>query len=91
MQVTKHLLIHGRVQGVAYRDSMRMRAQDLGVSGWVRNRRDGCVEAMVQGTPEDVESMIAWAHRGPPAARVTKVDVEDGSGQFSNFEIAPSA
>ncbi len=91
MQVTKHLLIHGRVQGVAYRDSMRVRAQDLNVIGWVRNRRDGCVEAMVQGTPEDVESMIAWAHRGPPAARVTKVDVEDGSGEFTDFEIAPSA
>ncbi|MGH8629555.1 MAG: acylphosphatase [Burkholderiales bacterium] len=91
MKATKHLVIHGRVQGVAYRDAMRARAGELGVTGWVRNRRDGTVEAMVQGSREAVESMIAWADWGPPAAKVTRVEIEDGIGDFPTFEIAPSA
>ena len=88
MRVTKHLLIRGRVQGVAFRESMRIRAEQLGVTGWVRNRLDGSVEAMVQGSPHAVEAMIEWARRGPPAARVTKVEVEEGSGEFFGFEVA---
>jgi acylphosphatase len=89
--VTKLLLIHGRVQGVAYRDSMRIRADELGVTGWVRNRRDGTVEAMVQGTHEAVDAIIAWANWGPPAAKVTKVEIEDGIGDFQSFDVAPTA
>lgn len=89
--VTKHLIIHGRVQGVAYRDSMRVLAEELGVNGWVRNRRDGTVEAMVQGSREAVDGMIAWANWGPPAAKVTRVEIEDGIGEFHSFEISPSA
>lgn len=88
--VTRHLIIHGRVQGVAYRDSMRLRAEELGVTGWVRNRRDGTVEAMIQGHAEAVDSIIAWARSGPPAARVTRVDVHDGIGTFRNFHVAPT-
>jgi acylphosphatase len=90
MTVTKHLVIHGRVQGVAFRDAMRIRAGQLQVTGWVRNRQDGSVEAMVQGSPQAVEAMIEWAHRGPPAARVTKVEVEENSGEFSRFDIVAS-
>lgn len=89
--VTKHVVIYGRVQGVAYRDSMRVRAEQLGVTGWVRNRRDSCVEAIVQGETDAVDAIVAWARRGPPSARVTKVDVDNGSGEFTSFDIVPSA
>jgi len=74
--VTRRLFISGRVQGVNYRESMRAEAERLGVAGWVRNRRDGRVEALVQGAPHSVDALIAWAHKGPPAARVTDVEVE---------------
>ncbi len=74
--VTRRLFISGRVQGVNYRESMRAEAKRLGVAGWVRNRRDGRVEALVQGMPHPVDSLIAWAHKGPPAARVTEVEIE---------------
>ena len=73
--VTAHLEIHGRVQGVGFRYALVDEAERLGLSGWVRNRRDGSVEALVHGMPETCEALIAWARRGPPAARVTRVDV----------------
>lgn len=88
--VTKHLVIHGRVQGVAYRESMRVRAEELGVKGWVRNRRDGTVEATVQGSPEAVDAIVAWARSGPPAARVTGVDIHDAIGHYRRFEVVPT-
>jgi acylphosphatase len=91
MPITKHLIIHGRVQGVAYRDSMRVLANELGVKGWVRNRRDGTVEAMVQGSPEAVQKIIDWANSGPPAARVSRLEIQDGIGHFTDFDVAPSA
>jgi acylphosphatase len=83
----RHLIITGRVQGVAYRASMAREAQMLGVTGWVRNRSDGSVEAMVAGTPEQMAAIMNWARRGPPAAQVDHVAVELGSGQFSGFEL----
>jgi acylphosphatase len=73
----KRLLIHGRVQGVGYRESMRQEASRLGLSGWVRNRHDGTVEALVGGSAVAVESLIAWARRGPRFAQVEKVDIAD--------------
>ncbi len=82
----RHLIITGRVQGVGFRASMAREAQRLGVTGWVRNRADGSVEAMIAGTPEQVAAMMNWARRGPPAARVDHVAVELGSGEFSDFE-----
>lgn len=81
----RHLVITGKVQGVWYRGSMVEVAQRLGVSGWVRNRADGSVEAMVAGSDEQVAAMINWARRGPPTARVEHVAVALGSGVFSDF------
>ena len=71
-----HLVVRGRVQGVWFRGSMQDEAGRLGVSGWVRNRPDGTVEAEVEGDGEAVRAMIAWAHRGPPGSRVAGVTVE---------------
>ena len=90
MKITKHLIIHGRVQGVGYRDGMRREAQRLGVGGWVRNRHDGTVEAVVHGWPDDVNAMLDWTRHGPPGARVTRMDVSEGSGEYERFEQRPS-
>ena len=67
------LVIRGRVQGVGYRDAMIGRASALGVAGWVRNRNDGAVEALVQGEPDAVLRLREWCRRGPPAAHVTAI------------------
>jgi len=88
--VAKRLLISGRVQGVNYREAMRQEARRLDVTGWVRNRRDGSVEAVVDGAPSDVQAMIEWAHRGPPSARVTDVTVSEHPGSFVSFERLPT-
>jgi len=68
-----HLRIHGRVQGVWYRESMRREAARLGVAGWVRNCSDGSVEAIVEGEAAAVRELEAWCHTGPPSARVVRV------------------
>jgi acylphosphatase len=90
MKVTKHLIVHGRVQGVGFREYLRREAERLNVKGWVRNRHDGTVEAMVHGWPEDVDKVLNWVRRGPPAARVTAVQVNEASGEFETFEHRPS-
>lgn len=84
---TLHLVIHGRVQGVFFRDSMRREAQRLTLTGWVRNTAEGTVEAMVQGEKTAVDSIVQWEHRGPQRAQVSNVEVEAGSGAFHQFEI----
>lgn len=73
--VTRHLTIRGRVQGVGYRYHCTQQATRLGLSGWVRNRRDGTVEALVHGPADAVQALIDWAHQGPAGARVEGVDV----------------
>ncbi len=88
--LTKQLRITGRVQGVGFRFYMERKARELGVTGWVRNRRDGAVEAVVQGTAGAVESMIAWARRGPPSAVGAEVRVSDASGDYPGFETRPT-
>jgi acylphosphatase len=90
-KITKHLIVHGRVQGVGYRESMRMEAQRLNVSGWVRNRIDGTVEAMVHGWPQDVSAILDWARRGPPGAHVASLQVNEAAGEYTGFERWPSA
>jgi len=87
--VTKHLTIQGRVQGVGFRYSFFYAAKNAGVNGWVKNSPDGTVEAVIQGTPEQVETVIDWAKKGPSMAHVTYVDVSEGFGEFSTFEIEP--
>lgn len=74
--ITRRLRVIGFVQGVGYRDALRAEAERQGVSGWVRNRRDGNVEALLQGPADRVEAVIAWSRAGPPAARVLDVQVD---------------
>jgi acylphosphatase len=90
MVITKHLQISGRVQGVGYRHFMARNAQELRIGGWVRNRRDGSVEAMVCGTAEAVHSMIERARRGPAHAMVGECRVSDAHGEFSRFDTLPT-
>ncbi len=70
-------VVSGRVQGVFFRASARRVAQALGVSGWVRNRPDGTVEAFAQGDPESLDEFVAWLWEGPPDAHVADVEVAD--------------
>jgi acylphosphatase len=88
--MAKHLLISGRVQGVGFRYSMAEEAGRLGVTGWVRNRRDGTVEAVVDGPAGDVDALLAWARRGPRGARVTDVQVSEVAETFDRFELRPT-
>lgn len=74
-RVRARLLVSGRVQGVGFRWSTVDQARRLGVRGWVRNRPDGRVEAEVEGERPDVEALVAWCRRGPPAAEVDEVEV----------------
>jgi acylphosphatase len=87
----KHLIISGRVQGVGFRYSMLAEAERLGVTGWVRNRRDGTVEAVVDGDPAAVSAIIDWARRGPRGARINRVAIADTDGAFSGFDWLPTA
>lgn len=75
--MAKRLMIEGRVQGVGYRASFADQAMALGLAGWVRNCRDGSVEACVDGELAALEAIIVWARRGPPAAQVRHVAIEE--------------
>ncbi len=88
--LTRHLRIHGRVQGVGFRESMRREAVRLKLAGWVRNLPDGSVEAVVQGDPESVEAVIVWSRTGPLLARVDRVDIAPAEGRFTGFDTLPS-
>jgi len=89
---TVHLRIEGRVQGVGYRYWAADRAEELQLTGWVRNRRDGAVEAVISGPEADIERMIALCRQGPRDAAVTAVEiVGEESGAFEAFTIEPTA
>jgi acylphosphatase len=83
------MVVRGRVQGVFFRGATAQEAQGLGVRGWVRNRPDGSVEIQAQGARANLEMLLAWAHQGPPAARVTRVEVEwvPEEGNWHGFEV----
>lgn len=80
------------MQGVGYRAFVEGRAMELGLEGWVRNRSDGSVEAVLHGAQETVEAMLELLREGPPAARVTcVVIIGEGVGVFQGFEVLPTA
>jgi acylphosphatase len=87
-EVTLRLLIRGRVQGVGFRYAFADEASSRKLRGWVRNRHDGCVEAIVAGPNADIAAIVAWSRRGPAAAQVTAVETAAAEGDFSGFEVA---
>jgi acylphosphatase len=86
--IRRHLVIRGLVQGVFFRDSVRRKASTLNVSGWVRNTRDGAVEAVFEGEAGAVAQLVAFCHKGPRGAWVEAVDVTDETPEgLSGFAI----
>ena len=87
--IRAQVTVHGRVQGVAFRYSTIERAEELGLTGWVRNTDERTVEAVFEGPEENVKEMVKWCHRGPLLARVTKVDSEysNATGEFGEFGV----
>lgn len=87
--VRAHCFVEGLVQGVFFRDSTRRRARQLGVTGWVRNLRDGRVEVVAEGERASVESLVAWLRDGPEYARVEQATAtwESASGEFTDFAV----
>jgi acylphosphatase len=92
MQVTRHLRIVGLVQGVGYRESMVAQARIQGVLGWVRNRSDGSVEAILVGTEPEVQALIVWSRRGPTACRVDEITISEmtSADVADRFERRPT-
>jgi len=89
---TIHIRVEGRVQGVGYRAFVERHATAAQLSGWVRNRRDGSVEAVFQGAPDAVEHMLDLCRAGPPGAHVEKVEIiGEGVGAYEGFAVRPTA
>jgi acylphosphatase len=87
-RIRRRVTVHGRVQGVFFRDSMRERARAHGVSGWVCNRSDGAVEAVLEGPPDAVERVVRFSETGPPRAQVDRVDVSEEEPEGLNgFQV----
>ena len=88
--VRAHVVVHGRVQGVWFRGTACQEARTAGVTGWVKNRWDGTVEAVFEGPREQVSRVVAWCHRGPRLAHVESVDLEwqEPTGEFAAFSVA---
>jgi acylphosphatase len=75
--IRRRVVVHGLVQGVFFRDSCRRQARSRQVAGWVRNNDDGTVEAVFEGDPDAVTTLVDWAHQGPAGARVSRVEVAE--------------
>ncbi len=88
-KVRAHAIISGRVQGVFFRMETKRAADRFGVSGWVRNKRDGTVEAIFEGDQDKVDAVLEWCYEGPPSAKVTDVKVEwqDYAGEYQRFDV----
>ena len=87
--IRRRVVVHGHVQGVFFRDSVRRHAVRAGVSGWARNMRDGTVEAVFEGEPDAVERLIAFCHDGPRGARVDRVEISSEPPELlQGFQIA---
>jgi len=91
--ISVRTIISGRVQGVGYRDSLRLVAQALDVTGWVRNLANGDVEALIQGDEDAIDRIVAWCHNGPPGANVRFVDAQliETSETYIAFSRLPNA
>ena len=89
MMIRTAVVVHGRVQGVSFRYFVNRHAQELGVTGWVRNLPDGAVEGLFEGDEAAVNALVEWCRSGPPAARVERLDVSVGAycGEFDSFQI----
>ena len=84
----KRVRVHGRVQGVFFRDTLRRRAESRSVAGWVANRGDGTVEAVLEGREADIEALMGFVRQGPARAEVERVDVRDEPPEgLSGFKI----
>jgi len=88
-KVRAHVIVEGRVQGVLFRHTAQETAFRLGLKGWVKNRRDGTVEALFEGDQDKVDEIIQWCHHGPSAARVKNVHVtwERYAGDCDDFSV----
>ena len=87
--IRRRVVVHGHVQGVFFRDTVRRRASADGVAGWVRNNRDGTVEAVFEGDPEAVERLVAFCREGPRGARVDRLEVaEEEPEGLRRFAVA---
>jgi len=86
-KTTIHMVIHGRVQGVFYRDSMHREAQKNSITGWVRNCVDGTVKAIIHGKPSAVNALVRWAHDGPQYAHVEHIEITPNEGSYTKFEV----
>ena len=89
MKVNAYVKIHGKVQGVWFRANTKQKAEQLGLTGWVRNTDDGCVEAVFVGGEKQVQDMIQWCYQGPPLSKVKNVEVknQNHTNNFDGFSI----
>jgi acylphosphatase len=87
-RIRRRVVVHGRVQGVFFRDSAQERGRAHGVAGWVRNRPDGAVEAVLEGPAEAVDRVVRFLENGPPRAEVSDIEVREEEPEgLSGFEI----
>ena len=89
MKINVHVIISGRVQGVFFRASTKQKAEQLGITGWVRNTHDGCVEAIFEGEENKINEMIEWCHHGPSFSKVNNVEIKKQNpiNGFDKFSI----